>query len=243
VFSFLVSRPTGRLCDQLGHRKVVVPGALILALSVFLRAGFMTEDASAHGLDKAHDPRLLALLDKLSIDLEIYLDHLDGTKDVGPLPPGLFKPAVPDELKADWDKLSDLVEDPGAGNDDIRDAAVGILDTLHGVFDTTETDANRAYANSRCPVEIETWSADEVAECLDGISTETYAELWSALEQAEKAGTAKPLGGDGSGGTIEEPIVSRGEYASDIVAVWGNLSLDARTDIIKAVKAKFKNEE
>lgn len=46
VFSFLVSRPTGRLCDQFGHRKVVVPGALILALSVFLRAGFMTADAA-----------------------------------------------------------------------------------------------------------------------------------------------------------------------------------------------------
>ncbi len=46
IFSFIVSRPTGRLCDQFGHRKVVVPGALILALSVFLRAALMTSDAA-----------------------------------------------------------------------------------------------------------------------------------------------------------------------------------------------------
>lgn len=46
IFSFLVSRPTGRLCDQFGHRKVVVPGALILALSAFLRAALLTSDAS-----------------------------------------------------------------------------------------------------------------------------------------------------------------------------------------------------
>ena len=46
LFSFLVSRPTGRLADRLGHRTVVVPGALILALSVFLRAGFVGSGAA-----------------------------------------------------------------------------------------------------------------------------------------------------------------------------------------------------
>jgi len=46
VFSFLVSRPTGRLADQLGHRAVVVPGALILGLSVFLRTGLVGSGAA-----------------------------------------------------------------------------------------------------------------------------------------------------------------------------------------------------
>lgn len=46
IGSLVASRPTGRLCDRFGHVKVVVPGALILGLSVFLRAGFITADAN-----------------------------------------------------------------------------------------------------------------------------------------------------------------------------------------------------
>lgn len=78
------------------------------------------------------------------------------------------------------------------------------------------------------------YSADEVAECVSGITPETYAELWNALGEAEAAGTAKPLGGDGSDGTTEEPIVSSGEYGSDLVSVWPKLSEAARTNIHEA---------
>ncbi len=80
------------------------------------------------------------------------------------------------------------------------------------------------------------YSVDEIAECVDGITKETYAELWGALEKAHEAGTAKPLGGDGSEGTTEEPIVSNGEFGSDLAAAWPHLSEDARNNIIACAK-------
>jgi hypothetical protein len=84
---------------------------------------------------------------------------------------------------------------------------------------------------TKAPSGFETWSVDEVAECVDGITPATYDELWQALAEAEKAGTDKPPGGDGSDGTTEEPIVTSGEYGSDLVAAWPRLSLEARTNI------------
>jgi len=84
---------------------------------------------------------------------------------------------------------------------------------------------------SKVPDGFETWSADEVAECVQGITPATSDELWEAVVKSEKAGTAKPLGGDGSDGTTEIPIVSSGEYGTDLVAVWPRLSLEARTNI------------
>lgn len=87
------------------------------------------------------------------------------------------------------------------------------------------------------PESLEHYSADEVAECVSGISKETYAELWNALGEAEAAGTAKPLGGDGSDGTIEEPVITSGEYGSDLVAIWPRLSEAARRNIHQAAEA------
>jgi hypothetical protein len=87
---------------------------------------------------------------------------------------------------------------------------------------------------TKAPVSLRTWSVDEVAECLGGIDREVYNELWECLEDAEKAGTDKPLGGDGSDGTIEEPIISSGEYGSDLVAVWPKLSSKAKLQIHEA---------
>jgi hypothetical protein len=87
------------------------------------------------------------------------------------------------------------------------------------------------------------YSVDEVAECVPGITEETYAELWNALGEAEAAGTAKPLGGDGSDGTIEEPVISSGEYGSDLVAAWPKLSEAARANIHEAAKAMEDERE
>lgn len=81
------------------------------------------------------------------------------------------------------------------------------------------------------PDSLRYWSVDQVAECLPGMSNTTYTELWGALEAANKAGTAKPVGGDGSDGTTEEPIVSSGEYGSDLAAVWPSLSEAAQETI------------
>ncbi len=84
------------------------------------------------------------------------------------------------------------------------------------------------------PEKLSHYSVDEAAECVSGISEDTYAELWNALGAAEAAGTAKPPGGDGSDGTTEEPIYSAGEYGSDLVAAWPNLSEAARINIHEA---------
>lgn len=84
------------------------------------------------------------------------------------------------------------------------------------------------------PVRLRTWSVDEVAECLEGVSEATYAELWKCMSDAEAAGTDKPTGGDGSDGTTEEPIVSEGEYGSDLVAAWPKLSDEAKKNIHEA---------
>lgn len=84
------------------------------------------------------------------------------------------------------------------------------------------------------PDSLRHWSVDEVAECLEGISMETYQELWEALAASEKNGTMKPSGGDGSDGTFEEPVITEGEYGSDLVAAWPKLSDEAKRQIHEA---------
>jgi hypothetical protein len=75
-------------------------------------------------------------------------------------------------------------------------------------------------------------TADAVAECFDGVSKEMSRVLWSYVSDAEKAGTAHPRGGDGSDGTVEEPIITNGEYASDMAFIWVHLSDEQRAELI-----------
>lgn len=91
------------------------------------------------------------------------------------------------------------------------------------------------------PDNLRFYSVDEVSECVAGITGETSRELWDALNDSVKAGTCKPSGGDhcepstpGHVGTTEEPIVSDGEYGSDLVAAWPKLSESARVNICQA---------
>jgi len=86
------------------------------------------------------------------------------------------------------------------------------------------------------PESLRCWSVDEVAECINGITAETSQELWNLLREADEAGKAKPIGGDGSNGTTEEPIVSSGEYASDLAAAWPKLSEKARENITESAR-------
>jgi len=76
------------------------------------------------------------------------------------------------------------------------------------------------------------YSLDEIAETVSGISLDTYNDLWSLLAQAEHEGKAKPSGGDGSDGKTEEPIVSDGQYDSDLVAAWPKLKPSSRDNIV-----------
>jgi len=55
------------------------------------------------------------------------------------------------------------------------------------------------------------WTLDEVAECLDGVKygSDLYIKLWnmnSGLDECKRIENKKPLGGDGSNGTIEIPL-------------------------------------
>lgn len=92
------------------------------------------------------------------------------------------------------------------------------------------------------PDELRHWSADQTAECLDGISPATYCDLWKAISESEREGTAKPSGGDGSDGTFEEPVITEGEYGTDLVAAWPRLQEASRKDIVRAATARRSKE-
>ena len=54
---------------------------------------------------------------------------------------------------------------------------------------------------AKLPDGLEYWTADEVAECLS-VPDALYSRLWQLLSEAKRP---TPLGGDGSGGTVETP--------------------------------------
>jgi len=54
----------------------------------------------------------------------------------------------------------------------------------------------------KIPSQIEHWTADEVAECVDYKDASIYRKLWRFVAEAENP---TPLGGDGSNGTVETP--------------------------------------
>ena len=83
---------------------------------------------------------------------------------------------------------------------------------------------------SKIPEGIEYWTADEIAECLDDISHSTYVRLWQIVSETEKNDTAKPLGGDGSNGTTEIPIVDD-SYGNQPHAFWDSLTTEQQKEI------------
>ena len=86
-----------------------------------------------------------------------------------------------------------------------------------------------------CPMELEMWTADEVAECIPGVSTALYRKLWRFLEDADNP---TPLGGDGSNGTVEYPD---GRYSRDnddkAPHWWGRLTEEEQATIVAGAKA------
>ena len=80
------------------------------------------------------------------------------------------------------------------------------------------------------------WTADEVAECLSGIGPDLYRKLWSILSEAKNP---TPLGGDGSGDTVETPD-GRMDLDNDDKAPhwWGKLTTDEQA----TVRAAYVNE-
>jgi len=82
----------------------------------------------------------------------------------------------------------------------------------------------------KMPAGLEYTTADTIAERYPGITKETYRELWDVPNGAHEEGTAQPIGGDGTDGTVETPCV--GGYSDEMDAVWPKLSDDAKRNII-----------
>lgn len=88
--------------------------------------------------------------------------------------------------------------------------------------------------NKRVP---ENWTADEIAECWDGLSDDTMRELWTITTDASNAGTAKPLGGDGTGGTREFPEYDD-SHANCMKQAWDLLCERAQREINAAAQTE-----
>jgi len=87
-----------------------------------------------------------------------------------------------------------------------------------------------------CPESVSWMPLDRLAECYD-IPNELYRKLWVLTSEAEKAGTAVPLGGDGSNGTTEIPIIGGG-YANELGPAWDKFTEDEQAQILKVLDTK-----
>jgi hypothetical protein len=83
------------------------------------------------------------------------------------------------------------------------------------------------------PAGLQYWTADEIAECLP-VGDATYRELWRITSEASNK---KPLGGDGSDGTVEWPEVTE-EYGNQPRAFWPNLTPEMQADIAQAYERR-----
>ncbi len=81
------------------------------------------------------------------------------------------------------------------------------------------------------PDEIEFMTADEIAETMN-VNQETYSALWNIVTDAKNT---KPLGGDGSGGTVEWPEATN-HHDDQPKYFWAKLNCAARQDIVCAVE-------
>ena len=91
---------------------------------------------------------------------------------------------------------------------------------------------------------IELWTADEVAECLSyqkfltkEKSDALYRKLWGIVNSAD---TPTPVGGDGTGNTVETPEERLTTHNDDkIKNFWCNLDAEERGAINKATEREF----
>ena len=98
------------------------------------------------------------------------------------------------------------------------------------------------------PERIESWTADEVAECLpyqkflsEQHSRALYIKLWEFVNEANASNNATPLGGDGTGGTVETPEERTDPKNSDKVPHWwGKLEKFEQKALEQAVELEFK---
>jgi hypothetical protein len=135
-------------------------------------------------------------------------------------------------------------------NDKITRAITRKLNEIKAlsVFDWSEDAIDIALGNGRnffyggmkLPIELEYWTCDEVAECLDGVGMELYDKLWTILLQAKNP---TPIGGDGSNGTVEDPS-GRLDLDNDDKAGnwWDKLSTEEQAEIVTAYQNEYGGE-
>ena len=91
---------------------------------------------------------------------------------------------------------------------------------------------------------IELWTADEVAECLPyqkfltkEKSDDLYRKLWDIVNSASKP---TPIGGDGTGNTVETPEERLTSHNDDKVKnFWSKLNAKEKEAINKATEKEF----
>ena len=92
---------------------------------------------------------------------------------------------------------------------------------------------------SKCPKSIDWMTCDTLAETVSGIyGTPLYRKLWDITSKAEKSGKAQPLGGDGSNGTTEVPIISN-EYENNLAKAWKYFTDAERKQIIRLTNDEY----
>lgn len=87
------------------------------------------------------------------------------------------------------------------------------------------------------PDGLEYWTADELANCLGGLSESTFQRL---CEISVSSTNRKPLGGDGSNGTTEIPIVDDC-YGNQPRNFWPQLTREQQQQISVAY-ARYRGE-
>ncbi len=93
------------------------------------------------------------------------------------------------------------------------------------------------------PEGLKYWTADAVAECLSyGYYIENpsslYHKLWGFLDDADNP---TPLGGDGEGGTVEEPSGLLGDNDDKTPHWWGHLTAQEQQAIVKAYEDECRD--
>jgi hypothetical protein len=120
---------------------------------------------------------------------------------------------------------------------------------LLGFLDMTITRWNKGDLMHRMPDCLTYCTADEVAETMtfekhlsEAAGEALYSKLWSFVNEAAKAGKQTPIGGDGTGGTVETPEQRLDLDCTDKAGHWWKkLDQDEQQAIIKALIEEGEN--
>lgn len=82
---------------------------------------------------------------------------------------------------------------------------------------------------------IRHYTPDELAETLDGVSLQTSARLWNLMD--EHMTETKPLGGDGSDGTVEWPEPTQKHHSA--LMIWEHLTEVEQVEINTALSTTY----